>query len=186
MKHLGTVKLKTDRLILRRFTNTDDVPMFHHWANDAEVCKYLMWQPHRNITATRQVLKNWILGYGKPNFYQWAIELKDNATLIGSISVTQQDDRCKTVHIGYCIGRDWWGKAYTCEALIRLIHFFFEEVGVNRIEARYDPRNPNSGKVMQKAGLQYEGTLYESDWNNQGICDAAYYAILARHYFQSQ
>jgi aminoglycoside 6'-N-acetyltransferase I len=64
------------------------------------------------------------------------------------------------------------------------VRFFFEDVGVNRIESRHDPRNPNSGKVMQKAGLRYEGTSLESDWNNQGICDAANYAILAKDYFR--
>ena len=74
-------------------------------------------------------------------------------------------------------------KGYTSEALIRLLQFFFEDVGVNRIESRHDPRNPNSGKDMQKAGLRYEGTLCKSDWNNQGVCDAAYYAILADDYF---
>jgi RimJ/RimL family protein N-acetyltransferase len=88
------------------------------------------------------------------------------------------------VHIGYCIGKAWWRKGYTSEALIRLVQFFFEDVGVNRIESRHDPRNPGSGKVMQKARLRYEGISLESDWNNQGICDAANYAILTRDYFQ--
>jgi ribosomal-protein-alanine N-acetyltransferase len=87
------------------------------------------------------------------------------------------------VHIGYCLGKAWWHKGYTSEALIRLVQFFFEDVGVNRIESRHDPRNPNSGKVMQKAGLRYERTSIQSDWNNQVICDAANYAILAKDYF---
>ena len=46
-----------------------------------------------------------------------------------------------------------------------------------------DPHNPNSGRVMTKCGLKYEGTMRQSDVNNQGICDAAYYAILAEEYF---
>ncbi len=56
--------------------------------------------------------------------------------------------------------------------------FFFGKVGVNRIEARHDPGNPNSGKVMMKCGMRYEGTLRSSDRNNQGICDASYYSLL--------
>jgi RimJ/RimL family protein N-acetyltransferase len=95
-----------------------------------------------------------------------------------------RDEQTKMVHVGYCIGKAWWHKGYTSEAFIRLVRFFFEDVGVNRIESRHDPRNPNSGKVMQKAGLRYEGTTLESDWNNQGICDAAHYALLARDYFR--
>ncbi|MDR0946520.1 MAG: GNAT family N-acetyltransferase [Ruminococcus sp.] len=51
---------------------------------------------------------------------------------------------------------------------------------INRIESCHDPRNPNSGAVMQKAGLFYEGTARQADKNNQeGFCDACYYAILS-------
>jgi ribosomal-protein-alanine N-acetyltransferase len=109
--------------------------------------------------------------------------LKSLGEPIGSIAVVHKDDDIKMVHIGYCIGKVWWHQGYTSEALNELLRFFFEEVGVNRIESRHDPRNPNSGKVMLKAGLQYEGTHRQSDRNNQGgFCDAAYYAILAEDY----
>ena len=67
----------------------------------------------------------------------------------------------------------------TTEALQCVIDFLFNEVGMQRIESRHDPRNENSGVVMKKCGMQYEGTLRRADWNNQGICDASYYAILA-------
>ena len=82
------------------------------------------------------------------------------------------------VHIGYCIGRIWWHQGITYEAMKAVMTFFFEEVGVNRIESRHDPRNPNSGKVMVKCGMKYEGIMRCSDRNNQGICDACYYAML--------
>mgnify|MGYP000376392927 CR=1 FL=1 len=36
--------------------------------------------------------------------------------------------------------------------------------------------NPNSGKVMAAAGMDYEGTLRHAGFNNQGICDEAVYA----------
>ena len=185
MKHLGTVQLETDRLILRRFTEADDTAIYQNWANDHDVTKFLMWPTHSSIDVTRQVLKDiWLDKYGQSDFYQWAIEIKKSGTLIGSIGVVKQDDETHMVHIGYCIGKDWWRNGYTSEALIRLVQFFFEDVGVNRIESRHDPRNPNSGKVMLKAGLRYEGISRESDWNNQGICDAANYAILAKDYFK--
>ena len=54
---------------------------------------------------------------------------------------------------------------------------------MNRVESRHDPRNVNSGKVMQKCGMKYEGTRRQADLNNQGICDASGYAILAEDYF---
>ena len=63
-----------------------------------------------------------------------------------------------------------------------MIRFLFEEVQAGCVSSRHDPRNVNSGKVMEKCGMKYEGTLRHSDWNNQGICDASYYSILREEY----
>ena len=183
MDHQGTIALETARLILRRFTIDDAESMFQNWASDDEVTRYLTWPTHRGVSISRAVISSWIDLYHKPDHYNWAIVLKENNEPIGSIGATVMHDEIKLVHIGYCIGREWWHKGYASEALKELIHFFFEEVGVNRIESRHDPRNPNSGKVMLRCGLRYEGTMRQSDMNNQGICDAARYAILAVDYF---
>ncbi|MBZ4665049.1 MAG: GCN5-related N-acetyltransferase [Mahella sp.] len=183
MTHKGTVTLETERLILRRFTMDDAEPMFRNWASDPEVTKYLTWPTHKNVDISREVIKNWLSAYESERKYEWAIELKSLHEPIGSISAVKVEDNTNLVHIGYCIGRPWWHKGYTSEALTRLVRFFFEEVGANRIEACFDPRNRNSGKVMAKAGLKYEGTMRQANRNNQGICDAAYYAILADDYF---
>ena len=64
------------------------------------------------------------------------------------------------------------------EPLKAVMDYFFDKVGANRIETRHDPRNPHSGMVMKKCGMKYEGTMRESDRNNQGICDACWYALL--------
>jgi ribosomal-protein-alanine N-acetyltransferase len=64
------------------------------------------------------------------------------------------------------------------EALKAVMDFFFDEVGANRIESRHDPNNPHSGMVMKKCGMKYEGTMRMADRNNQGICDACWYALL--------
>lgn len=110
--------------------------------------------------------------------------LKENGDEpIGTINVVHMDEKIDMVHIGYCIGKMWWHKGTTSEALKGIIPFLIERVGAKRIESRHDPRNPNSGKVMLKCGLQYEGTLRDADINNQGICDAAVYALLSKDYY---
>ena len=68
------------------------------------------------------------------------------------------------------------------EAFARTISFLFEEVGAQRIESQHDPNNPASGKVMEKCGLKYEGTLRKADWSNKGIVDAAIYGLLKEEY----
>ena len=109
---------------------------------------------------------------------------KSFGEVIGTISVVELDERVEKVQIGYCIGRKWWSQGYTTEAFAAIISFLFEEVGVNRIEAMYDLRNPGSGKVMEKCGLQYEGTLRQAGWSNSGIGDMAMHSILASEYFK--
>lgn len=78
MKHLGTKKLETDRLILRQFTIEDTDAMYNNWANDPEVTKYLMWPPHKTVEISHSVLNDWTSQYSKDDYYQWAIVLKDD------------------------------------------------------------------------------------------------------------
>jgi len=180
MRHIGTVRLESNKLILRRFTKDDANAMFKNYAADLEVTKYLSFEPHASVEVSKEVLSEWISKYDNQDFYIWAIELKENGDEpIGGISVVRQDDATKMVEIGYSIGRKWWNKGITSEALSMLITFFFDEVSVNRIEAHHDPRNIHSGMVMAKCSMQYEGTLRESRINNQGKCDSAVYSILA-------
>ena len=178
MNHKGTKTIETARLILRPFQISDAAPMFRNWQSDARVTTFLRWKNAQHISETEQVLSNWIKGYEKSDFYQWAIVLKEIAEPIGSISVVGKNERVNMVHIGYCIGSQWWHRGITTEAFRAIIPFFFEEVGVNRIESQHDPNNPNSGMVMQKCGLKYEGTLLQADLSNQGIVDACMYRLL--------
>jgi len=160
--------------------------MFNNWASDDEVTEYLTWPTHTDISVSKTVIESWLPQYEKPSHYSWAMVHKELGQPIGSIGAVEQCDDINLVHIGYCIGRTWWNQGYTSEALRELIRFFFEEVGVNRIESRHDPRNPGSGKVMLKCGLQHEGLMRLNDRNNQGICDSVRYALLAQDYFQNK
>ena len=178
LKHKGTQTIETSRLILRRAIREDAEPMFRNWASDPEVTKFLTWQPHECIDVTQEILESWLAEYEKNHYYQWMIVLKEIGEPIGSISVVRQNDRVEDAEIGYCIGRPWWHKGIMSEALSAVIEYLFTEVGINRIAARHDPNNPHSGGVMRKCGMKYEGTHRACDRNNQGICDAAQYAIL--------
>lgn len=176
--HKGSKTIETTRLILRRAQMEDAEPMFRNWASDPEVTKYLTWPTYNCVETAYPVLKNWIKQYAKPDYYHWMIVLKDLGEPIGSISSVHQRDDIGEIEIGYCIGRKWWHQGIMTEALLAVMNYLFDEIGINRIEAKHDPRNPHSGAVMRKCGMQYEGTSRASDRNNQGICDIATYGIL--------
>lgn len=185
MFHNGGITIETPRLILRKFTLNDVDTSFKNWTSDDKVTEFLRWQTHKDIKVTKSVIKKWIKDYKKPDFYQWAIVLKEINQPIGTISGFGLCEKTNKVHIGYCIGAQWWHQGVMSEALAAVMKFFFEQVKVNRIESMHDPNNPNSGNVMKKCGMLYEGTLRQADYSNKGIVDACVYGLLAQDYFKN-
>lgn len=187
MNHMGTVKIETKRLLLRQFEERDALAAFNNWTSDEKVTEFLRWPTHKSIEITDSILKEWINFYNNKDFYQWAIILKEYGDEpIGTISVVDKNERLNIVHIGYCIGSKWWNQGITSEAFSGIIPFLFDEVKVNRIESQHDPNNPNSGKVMIKCGLIYEGTLRQADFSNKGIVDASIYSFLTNEYYATK
>ena len=170
-------------MILRKFDINDAEPMFRNWASDRNVTKYLTWQPYKDVDGVREYIKSVINRYDGMVF-DWMIEFKESGEPIGTIGAVKYDEKLNSAHIGYCIGEAYWHKGITTEAFKRVIKYLFEEVGVNRIESSHDTDNPNSGKVMKKCGLLYEGTHRRAGINNQGIIDVAYYAMLKDEYLR--
>lgn len=185
MEHKGTVKIETSRLILRPFTMEDTEAAFRNWESDRKVTEFLRWTAMDSVSETESLMRDWVGNYIDTSFYQWAIVPKDINEPIGTISVVDLDEKTDKIQIGYCIGSKWWSRGYTSEALSGVIPFFFEKVKVQRIEAQHDPDNPNSGRVMKKCGLMYEGTLRKADWSNRGIVDACVYGLLAEDYYNT-
>ena len=178
LNHQGTKKLETERLILRQFKIEDYVEMYNNWACEDVVTKFLTWQTHTNQDVTKSVLADWISKYANKDFYNWAIELKEENRLIGNISVVSLREETLSAILGYCMGSKWWGKEIMPEAGKAVLKYLFEEVGFNRIAANHDKNNPKSGRVMQKIGMTYEGTLRSAGFCNQGIIDDVRYSIL--------
>ncbi len=177
LDHIGTQTIKTLRLTLRPFTPDDAEAMFHNWANDEDVCRYLTWQPHATVEVTKQLLTLWCAEYEQPNKYNWLIEY--DGTPIGNISAVLVSDKHEYACIGYCIGKPWWGLGLTTEAAKAVIGYLFDKVGVNRIEISHVTSNPASGKVAQKCGLSYEGTKRGFFRSKTGeFFDIAFYSIL--------
>ena len=179
LTHKGTVKLETERLILRQARLSDAEAMFRNWANDPEVTKFLTWPTHSSPEISRMVIGSWLSGYDKNDHYHWMITVKaDGDEPIGSISAVSMNEAAESVEIGYCIGRNWWHRGIMTEALGTVIRYMISECGFQRITAKHDCNNPHSGGVMRKCGMRYEGTFRRSARNNQGICDMDHYAIL--------
>lgn len=177
----GTQTIKTERLILRRFTPCDAREMYENWASDERVTRFLTWQAHNSPKDTKKIVKKWCKDYKNPALYLWAMEF--GGKIIGSISVVELDENSERADLGYCMGYAYWNKGIMTEAVSAVIDFLFSEIGVNRIGIRHAVKNPGSGRVAQKCGMAYEGTMREYFKNAAGeLLDISFYGILKREW----
>lgn len=178
MKQLGTVRLETERLILRRFVETDAEAMYNNWATDKETTKFLSWEPHKSVEESKSIIDMWIKSYDE-GAYNWVVELKSTGEIIGNISAVHVRDKHKLIELGYGYGSKYWGNGYASEALRAVIEFLLNECEYELVEARHIKGNPASGRVMQKAGMKYEATLRRRRLNGETgeIDDLLHYSI---------
>ena len=178
MKAIGTQTLQTDRLILRRFVESDAEAMFQNWASSAENLTYVTWDPHPNLEVTRNSIRSWVTSYTNPNYYKWAICLKDNPEqVIGDISIVSMDEIDSSCEVGYILGKNYWGRGMMTEAMTAVLDFCFTQAGFQKVRARYASLNPASGRVMEKAGMFYLKTIVNGVERKGYLADLIYYQI---------
>jgi len=170
------VTLSTGRLVLREFTR-DDFDGVHKYASDPEVVRYMTWGPNTRAETRRFIERNIQAQVVQPRTnYDLAITLDDE--LIGGCGLTIHSLSDKRAEIGYCIRRDCWGKSVGTEVAAELIRFGFSEMKMHRIEAKCDPENIASYKIMEKNGMQREGILRQEKKIRGEWRDSYIYSIL--------
>ena len=187
MNHTGTITLYTERLILRRFTENDAPAMFANWAADREVTQYLPWKEYKSLAETQDYLREVTERYASPDFYEWCVVLKETGEPVGSCGAVQVNDDLRAVGLGCCLSRKVWGLGLAPEATQAMLRHFFETVGAARISAAHHEPNLKSGRVMQKCGMTYEGTLRKNAKDKNGnLVNTCVYSVLAEEYFARQ
>jgi len=177
--------LETERLILRPPELTD-AARIQALADDPDVAGMLTPMPY---PYTLESAQSWIrLGHAEiesGESYPFVIIRKADNLLIGAVEVGNEV-RHQRGEMGYWLGKAYWGQGYVTEAARRVVQFGFEVVGLHRIFATHYAHNPASGRVMQKIGMQYEGTLrgHIVKWDKP--VDLLMYAILQDEWQPSQ
>ena len=129
------MKLETDRLILRRWTETDAENLYEY-AKDPDVGPVAGWPPHKSVEESLNIIKNVFTGQEC-----YAICEKGNNKAIGAIELklkghtdlTDKEDECE---LGYWLGKAFWGKGYMPEAALELLRHGFEELGMTGVWCR--------------------------------------------------
>jgi [ribosomal protein S5]-alanine N-acetyltransferase len=177
--------LSTDRLILRPF-RLSDCKEVQRIAGDERIAKTTLSVPHPYPDGAAE---EWIAthpkSYAHGEAVTFAIELKTSNALIGCISIAGISKTHKRGEVGYWIGTEFWNQGYCTEALRALIEFGFKELSLNKLTSRHMSKNPQSGKVMLKAGMKQEGVLRDDCFRYEQFEDSVVYGLVARDYFKS-
>ncbi|MCL2285814.1 MAG: GNAT family N-acetyltransferase [Firmicutes bacterium] len=172
--------IETERLILRPFNVDDAEAMYKNWASDPDVLRYMPYNVCETLEAARSCAEGWLESIKNMEgaWQVWAIQLKPADEIIGTIDFVEVDTDARSAEVGYQIGKAWWGNGYCAEALVELANYAFDTVGLNRLWGGYDPRNPASGRVMEKAGFKYEGTLRHHRLRRGELVDRIIYGMI--------
>lgn len=179
MEHLGTQKIETNRLILRKIEIKDSQDLCE-LLNDEKVQKFLAGIPEN---YTLKMTENYICNilsnsYMKKDYYDWGIEDIKTHKLIGRISVYKLDDYRRMANLVWYIIPNVRCNGFMTEAGTSVVKFL-QNIGFERIEAFANVENVASIKVMEKIGMQYEGILRKYDCRRDGsLYDAKMYSII--------
>lgn len=174
--------LETERLILRKVT-IEDIQDMYLYGSDEEVSKYVTWNTHETISDTKGFVEFVLNKYKNKQVSLWGIECKENGKFIGTIDFVWWQPNNKTAEIGYVISKDYWGKGLTSEVAKEIIKFGFEKMNLVRIQARCDVENIGSARVMEKAGMSFEGIIRKGIFVKGMHRDLKMYSILNEEFY---
>ncbi len=107
-------------------------------------------------------------------------------TAIGLFQVRQLEPGFATAEWGFAIGSGFWGTGVFLECARLVVDFAFEEIGVNRLEARSCVRNGRGNGALRKVGALQEGVLRRSFFRNGEHLDQVLWSILREDWYQAK
>ena len=177
MKYPELPILETARLRLRKLTVADTEPYYRHLFGSQAVARYMLWDPHRDLSESAASIQKVLGRYEAGRCYRWGIALKETDALIGIIELLRFDEDTDSCSFAYMLGEAFWGKGFGTEALETVFDFAFSQMQVRIITADHFAINGASGRVMEKAGMKKAGFL-PGKYEKNGIrYDAVEYSI---------
>jgi RimJ/RimL family protein N-acetyltransferase len=149
-------QITTERLLLRPPTLADAENIFARYGQDAQVCRYMSWTPHRTIEDTLDFLRRIVADNAEGRSLGFLIFSRESGELLGSVGGAIEKHR---MQFGYCLARDAWGQGFATEAARAFIAAAFKLGGLWRVQAFCDLENRASARVLEKVGLEREGIL---------------------------
>ncbi len=172
MKNLGTKLLKTDRLIIRKFEESDALEVFNGYINQEKFLYYAN-KKKMNLKEVEDLMKKISSSYND-SVYNWVIAKHDTKEIVGSINLKVQGN---DVLFNYAIDDRFSSNGFMTEALIAVRDFALNKLHVDRIFGGCVKENVASRRVMEKSEFVYTHTEENSKELSNGMHDMLFFEI---------
>jgi len=173
--------IETRRLVLRPLA-LSDAPAIYAYQSDTEIHRYMRSEPPASPDVVRENVSRWLALPAEKRRPIWMIVLKVSDSVVGTISFKQLSREDSSGQLGYEVAREQWGKGIVTEAVRAVLSHGFDTMGLNRIGAYCWEGNTASQRVMEKAGMRYEGTLRQLRYAKGAYRDIRFYSVLAEEW----
>jgi ribosomal-protein-alanine N-acetyltransferase len=153
--------LHTQRLTLRPLRRSDDQAIWALRSNE-HVNKYLDRRPCTSLEDARNFIHAITESVQRAESLYWAITLREADHVIGTVCLFNWSQDASTAEIGYELLPDFQGKGFMHEAISTVIHFGFQQVGLQAIEAHTRSENHRSTSVLEKLHFQKDHSADEN------------------------
>lgn len=167
---------RTERLDVRPLAASDARAM-HAIKGDRAVTERYGRNPHRSLAETRHWIDGLLARDQKDSMF-WVFVPRGESTPIGSCCYWHFDLDSRCAEIGYELRRDHWGRGFMAEALLPVLSYGFEGLGLHRIEACPMADNRPSMSLLLGLGFTYEGSLRQRVLFRGRTADLAYFGLL--------
>ncbi|PFB25906.1 GNAT family N-acetyltransferase [Bacillus cereus] len=155
------IVLETERLVLRWF-DIKDAPFILELVNDPAWIQFIGDKRIKNLEdATKYILNGLVDMYNKMGFGLYLVERKEDLTPLGMCGLIKRDS-LEDVDIGFAFLEKFRSKGYGFESASAVIDYGVQNLGMKRIVAITTIDNINSGKLLEKVGLQFEKIISDS------------------------
>lgn len=169
--------LETERLVLRQL-QLKDAPQIYSYFSLDKVTEFYDLETFTSEEQAIHLIDRLLLRYSSGKQIRWGITLKGSDNIIGTCGFHAIERDHYKVEIGYELHPDYWRKGIMSEVINIVVDYAFSTMGINRVEAFYDPMNIASRRALEKNGFQYEGVLRKRFFEKGKFMDAAIAAII--------
>jgi RimJ/RimL family protein N-acetyltransferase len=170
-------ELATERLRLRK-PRLEDAAQLARIYGHPETSRYIGYSVGEGIEKTQQKLTRDLETAARGEGFRWLLCERGNDTPIGSVGLFHWNQADRHAEVGYVLAADQWGRGLMKEVMPALLRYAFDEMRLHRIEARVDPRNAASLRVLTRSGFQREGLLRENFVEGDGFSDSIILSLL--------